>query len=185
MRVVVGLGNPGTTYERTKHNIGFQCLDYYANKRSATFRFDRKFNAETARIGELLLVKPHTYMNRSGESVRRVLDYFDVAIEDVLVIYDDLALPLGRLRLREQGGAGGHNGIKSILEHLGTDAFKRLRIGIDSNPLIPAKDYVLGRFTSEELDQVLEAAKTTVLILDQFQEGRAFPLIMNEFNQAR
>lgn len=185
MRVVVGLGNPGTTYERTKHNIGFQCLDYYANKRNITFRFDRKFNAETAKLSNLILVKPHTYMNRSGESVRRVLDYFDVAIEDVMVIYDDLSLPLGRQRLREQGGAGGHNGIKSIIEHLGTSEFKRVRIGIDNNPLIPAKDYVLGKFSDAELDLVLEAAKGTVAIIDQFQEGRSFPLIMNEFNQAQ
>ena len=184
MKVVVGLGNPGAKYEQTKHNIGFMCLDYYANHNDITFKFDRKFNADIAKQGDLVLVKPQTFMNLSGESVKKVLQYFDVAIDDILVIYDDLDLPLARLRLREQGGAGGHNGIKSLMDQLGTDQFKRLRIGIDSHPLMEAKDYVLSKFNKEELDQVVVAAKSTQDIISQFKEDRSFPLIMNEFNQA-
>ena len=185
MKVVVGLGNPGAKYEQTKHNIGFMCLDYYANKHGLTFKFNRKFNAEIAKQGDLLLVKPQTFMNLSGDSVKSVLSYFDVELEDMLVIYDDLDLPLARLRLREQGGPGGHNGIKSIIERLGTDSFKRLRIGIDANPMMEAKDYVLSKFTKDELNQVVNAANSTKDIILQFKDGISFPLIMNEFNQAQ
>ena len=184
MKLVVGLGNPGAKYEQTKHNIGFMCLDFYANNTNLTFKFERKFNAEIAKDGDLILAKPQTFMNLSGESVRKIIDYYDIELDDLLVIYDDLDLPMAKLRLREQGGAGGHNGIKSILDHLHTDQFKRLRIGIDSNPLMEAKDYVLGKFSKEELDQVVVAAKLTKDIIAQFKENRAFPLIMNEFNQA-
>jgi len=185
VKIVVGLGNPGAKYQQTKHNIGFMCLEFYANTTNLTFKFERKFNAEIAKQGDLLLVKPQTFMNLSGESVRKVIDYYNIALEDVLVIYDDLDLPLAKLRLREQGGPGGHNGIKSIQDHIHTDQFKRLRIGIDNNPLIEAKDYVLGKFSQAELDQVLVAAKNTTEIITQFNEGRSFPLIMNEFNQAQ
>lgn len=185
MKVVVGLGNPGAKYEQTKHNIGFMCLDFYANKQEMTFKFDRKFNAEILKQGDLLLVKPQTFMNLSGDSVRRVMEYYDVALEDLFIIYDDVDLPMARLRLREQGGTGGHNGIKSIVEHLKTDQFKRLRIGIDSNPLIETADYVLSKFSKEELNLVVEAAVQTKDIIDQFKQGRDFPLIMNQFNQAQ
>ena len=185
MKSVVGLGNPGAKYEQTKHNIGFMCLDYYANKNNLTFKFERKFNAEVVKEGSLILVKPQTFMNLSGQSVRSIVDYYDIAIEDVLIVFDDLALPLGKIRLREQGGTGGHNGMKSIVEHLHTDSYKRLRIGIDSNPLIEAKDYVLGKFSKDDLTVILESAKRTYSIISQYKEGRDFPLIMNDFNQAQ
>ena len=182
MKLVVGLGNPGKKYETTKHNAGFMCLDYYANKHNETFKFDRKFNGETLKLANLFLLKPHTFMNLSGESIRAVMNYYDIELEDVLIIYDDFALPLGKIRLREQGSAGGHNGIKSTIDHVGTDSFKRVRIGIDSNPLIPAKDYVLGKFTSKELDVILEIAKTTQNIIDDFNEGLEFNKIMTKYN---
>lgn len=182
MKLVVGLGNPGKQYEQTKHNIGFMCLDYYANQQKESFKFERKFNGETLKIANLLLLKPHTFMNLSGESIRLVMNYYDIEIEDVLVIYDDLDLPLGKLRLREQGGPGGHNGIKSIIEQLKTDEFKRVRIGIDSNPMIEAKDYVLGRFTKEELDVIVASAKQTYHIINAFKDNQEFTLIMNDNN---
>ncbi len=182
MKLVVGLGNPGKQYEQTKHNIGFMCLDYYANQLQETFKFERKFNGETLKIGNLVLLKPHTFMNLSGESIRMVMDYYGVDMEDVLIIYDDLDLPLGKLRLREQGSSGGHNGIKSIVQQLKTDEFKRVRIGIDSNPMIEAKDYVLGRFSKDELDIVVSAAKQTKGIIDAFKNNQSFTLIMNEYN---
>ena len=182
MKLVVGLGNPGKKYEQTKHNIGFMCLDFYANKANETFKFDRKFNGETLKIGNTIFLKPHTFMNLSGQSLRSVMDYYNIDLEDILVIYDDFALPLGKLRLREQGSSGGHNGIKSIIEHVGTDEFKRIRIGIDSNPLIAAKDYVLGSFTKEDLDTVLASVKTTKLIIDDFTSNKDFNNIMNQYN---
>lgn len=182
MKLIVGLGNPGTKYESTKHNVGFMCLDYYANQQNRTFKFDRKFNGETLKIGNLLLLKPHTYMNLSGESVRAIKDYYDIDLEDILVIYDDLDLPLGKVRIREQGGSGGHNGIKSITQHLHTDTFRRVRIGIDSNPLIEAKDYVLGQFSKEELSIVVETAKVCKNIIDDFVNGVVFSNIMNTYN---
>lgn len=182
MKLVVGLGNPGTKYETTKHNVGFMCLDYYANQQNESFTFNRKFNGETLKIGNLLLLKPHTYMNLSGESVRTIVDYFNIEMEDIMIIYDDLALPLGKIRIREKGGSGGHNGIKSLVQHLHTDEFRRVRIGIDSNPLIEAKDYVLGQFTKEELDVIVETAKNTTNIIDDFTKGVLFSNIMNKYN---
>ena len=184
MKVVVGLGNPGTKYEQTKHNVGFMCLDYYANKHNETFKFERKFNADVLKMGQLLLVKPQTFMNLSGEAVRKVIDYYDVPVEDILIIYDDLDLPLAKLRLREQGGAGGHNGIKSIIQHLHTNEFKRLRIGIDSNPMMDSADYVLSSSSKAELEQIVDVANTTLNIITEFADNRSFPLIMNDYNQA-
>ena len=185
MKLVVGLGNPGKQYEQTKHNIGFMCLDYYANKHKETFKFERKFNGETLKLGNVVLLKPHTFMNLSGDSIRLVMQYYDIDVEDILVIYDDLDLPLGKLRLREQGGPGGHNGVKSIIQTLKTEEFKRVRIGIDSNPMIAAKDYVLGKFSKAELDIVLEAAKQTKEVIDEFVNSKEFTLIMNQYNQAQ
>jgi PTH1 family peptidyl-tRNA hydrolase len=182
MKLIVGLGNPGKKYETTKHNVGFMCLDYYANQQNQSFTFNRKFNGETLKIGNLMLLKPHTYMNLSGESVRAIMEYYDIDVEDILIVYDDLALPLGKIRLREQGSSGGHNGIKSITSHLHTDQFRRIRIGIDSNPLIEAKDYVLGTFSKEELDIIVQTAKTTKLIMDDFANGVLFSNIMNTYN---
>lgn len=182
MKLVVGLGNPGKKYEQTKHNVGFMCLDYYANKAGESFKFERKFNGETLKIGNLLLLKPQTFMNLSGQSVRAIMDYYNIDLEDVLIIYDDFALPLGKLRLREQGSAGGHNGIKSIIEHVHTEDFKRIRIGIDSNPLIAAKDYVLGNFSKEDLDVIVESVKIVKSIIDEFKGNKEFSNIMNTYN---
>ncbi|QMS84940.1 aminoacyl-tRNA hydrolase [Candidatus Xianfuyuplasma coldseepsis] len=184
MKLVVGLGNPGKQYEQTKHNIGFMCLDYYANQAKESFKFERKFNGETLKLGNLVLLKPHTFMNLSGESIRLVMNYYDIDIDDVLVIYDDLDLPLGKLRLREQGGPGGHNGIKSIIEQLKTNDFKRVRVGIDSNPMIEAKDYVLGRFTKDELDVIVSSAKQIYQVINEFKDNQEFTLIMNEYNKS-
>lgn len=182
MKLVVGLGNPGAKYERTKHNIGFMCLDFYANKRGLTFKMERKFHGEALKQGDLILLKPHTFMNLSGQSVRAVVDYYEIAIEDILVIYDDFVLPLGKIRLREQGGAGGHNGMQSTIDHLGTDTVKRLRFGIDSNPLMEARDYVLSKFGKAELDDILPSVKTVTEIIDAFIDGMTFSNIMNQFN---
>ena len=182
MKLVVGLGNPGKKYKDTKHNIGFMCLDHYVSEKSLSFKKEKKFYGESLKIADLVLLKPHTFMNLSGQSVRATMDYYNIDIEDVLIVYDDLALPLGKLRLREQGSAGGHNGIKSIISNLGTSEFQRVRIGIDSNPLIDAKDYVLGKFSKNEFKDLEESLNRTSQVINEFRDNKSFTLIMNEYN---
>lgn len=152
MKLIVGLGNPGKEYAKTRHNVGFMVLDDLIQQ--VGVKTQTKFKGELAQCtlhGEtVLLLKPQTFMNLSGESVRMVKDFYKIEDRDILVIYDDLDLPVGKLRLREKGSSGGHNGIKSIIHHLHHQDFKRLRIGIDKNPLIPTADYVLGQFSKQD-----------------------------------
>lgn len=157
-QLIVGLGNPEPKYDRTRHNIGFEFVDRLAMDWGAALQENRKFQgwwAEVHQGGKKLgLLKPTTYMNRSGQSLRAVIDWYKLPPESVLVVYDDMDLPLGRLRLRLTGSAGGHNGIKSIIAHLGTQDFPRLRIGI-GKAKVPGGDrqtisHVLGKFAPEE-----------------------------------
>ena len=174
LRLVVGLGNPGTKYEGTRHNIGFMALEQMASREGFSFRQQSKLHGLAAEhgIGEsrLRLLMPQTYMNDSGRSIRAALDWFGFTPEQLLVLADDMDSPLGRLRLRAQGSAGGHNGLRSTIQHLGTQAFPRLRIGIGAPADNPAErrartvSHVLGPFSRAEqsevdavLDGVLEA----------------------------
>ncbi|CAE06786.1 aminoacyl-tRNA hydrolase [Parasynechococcus marenigrum] len=174
LRLVVGLGNPGTKYEGTRHNIGFMALEQMASREGFSFRQQSKLHGLVAEhgIGEsrLRLLMPQTYMNDSGRSIRAALDWFGFTPEQLLVLVDDMDIPLGRLRLRGQGSAGGHNGLRSTIQHLGTQAFPRLRIGIGAPADNPAErrartvSHVLGSFSRAEqpevdvvLDGVLEA----------------------------
>ena len=174
LRLVVGLGNPGTKYEGTRHNIGFMALERMASREGFSFRQQSKLHGLAAEhgIGEsrLRLLMPQTYMNDSGRSIRAALDWFGFTPEQLLVLVDDMDIPLGRLRLRAQGSAGGHNGLRSTIQHLGTQAFPRLRIGIGAPADNPAErrartvSHVLGPFSRGEqsevdavLDGVLEA----------------------------
>lgn len=162
MRIVVGLGNPGTEYARTRHNVGFRLLDLLAGDGNWT----QKFEGEFLKDGELLLARPLTYMNESGRFVGPLAKYFKVQPKDVLVVYDEIALPLGRLRMRPDGSAGGQNGMKSVIAHLGTDKVPRLRIGIGPQPAgMPSEVYVLKPFSKEQesiLPDVLERAAGAV-----------------------
>jgi PTH1 family peptidyl-tRNA hydrolase len=161
MKVIVGLGNPGERYAATRHNVGFMTVDHLAE------RWNIKFGPSKLKgwLGEgimgqekVILLKPTTYMNLSGESVRAVLDWYKMDLDDFLVIYDELDLPTGQLRLREKGGAGGHNGIKSLVDHLGTNEFKRIRIGIDRPaPGSDISHYVLDSFAKSEQLSITEA----------------------------
>jgi PTH1 family peptidyl-tRNA hydrolase len=167
-RIVVGLGNPGSRYERTRHNIGWMVLDRLADRHGVAGRARERDAAATvrARLGddELLLVKPLTYMNASGDAVRRVLARERVPLGQVLVVVDDMDLPFGRLRLKARGSAGGHNGLRSIIGEMGTDTFSRLRVGIGA-PKRGAIDHVLGDFEHAEqsqLEEVLAAAADAV-----------------------
>ncbi len=158
IHLIVGLGNPGPIYAKTRHNVGFVCLDRIALRNN--LRFDtRRLKAEIARgiIGErsVMLAKPQTYMNESGAAVAEILHWYKIPLANLLVIYDELDLPPGQLRLRERGSAAGHNGMKSIIAHLGSD-FNRLRIGI-GRPPGPTRDYVLNHFTRQEQPIIHEA----------------------------
>ena len=168
MKIVVGLGNPGRQYEDTRHNVGWMVLDRLA-ERAGWSGHARARDAAATVYGryeglDLMLVKPTTYMNLSGVAVRKVLARERAPMSDLLVVVDDFALPLGRLRLREQGSAGGHNGLRSIIGEMGSQSFARLRVGI-GEPSRGASDHVLSRFTAEErglVEEVVDAAADAV-----------------------
>ncbi len=160
LALVVGLGNPGPEYARHRHNVGFQVLDALARAHSLSFSREKLARAHTAqgRIAgrKVLLAKPQTFMNRSGQAVGRLARWHNIPPQQILVVYDELDLPLGRLRLRPEGGSGGHKGMRSIIEVLGSQDFPRLRVGIDRPPgqMDPA-DYVLHPFAKEDIETVV------------------------------
>ena len=177
LRLIVGLGNPGEKYAHTRHNVGYDVLNALAHRWQISLnnhrRFQGAFGEGPAIAGhKIFLLKPSTYMNRSGQAVRSVLDWYKLPAASVLVVYDDMALPLGKLRLRPSGSAGGHNGMKSLIAHLGTQAFPRLRVGIGSTQQQGDRDravvsHVLGKFAPAEkplvdttLDWAVEAIET-------------------------
>ncbi|MCX7700212.1 MAG: aminoacyl-tRNA hydrolase [Gemmataceae bacterium] len=169
MKVIVGLGNPGAKYHGARHNVGFAVVDYLAQSPRAS-GFRSRFSAEVAELTEdgarLLLVKPQTYMNLSGSSVRQVIDFFQVPLADLLIVCDDINLPLGKLRVRAKGSHGGHNGLRNIQEHLGTTEYARLRIGVGAPPQPGDEatvDHVLGRFRPHERPIVEEAIQKAAL----------------------
>ena len=157
MYIIAGLGNPGKKYEGTRHNIGFDTLDVIASKNNIKFN-KTKFRADFGEgiIGgeKVILVKPQTFMNLSGESIRPLRDFYKVPDENIIIIYDDISLPLGKLRLRGKGSAGGHNGMKSIIYQLNTDIFPRIKIGVGAPPHedFDLADYVLGKFGKDEIE---------------------------------
>jgi PTH1 family peptidyl-tRNA hydrolase len=160
MKLIVGLGNPGGKYEDTRHNVGFRTLDELSRRWRIELtrrRFSGLSGSGTIRDQKVLLLKPMTYMNLSGRSVREAMTFHKLAPADLLVVLDDMALPLGRLRLRPAGSAGGHNGLTSVIAETGGEAFARLRIGIESVEGSRMVDHVLGSFTAEERPQVDQA----------------------------
>lgn len=182
MRMVVGLGNPGKEYENSKHNIGFICLDAYAKANRLKFSRSIKFHGEFVKLQNAVLLKPRTFMNNSGLSVAAVAGYFGIPTADILVISDDLDLPFSKIRLREHGSAGGHNGLKSIIEHLHSEEFKRCRVGIDRDEGKDVIDYVLGAFTKEQREILDGLVIETNDIIDSFLQGTIFDSIMNAHN---
>ena len=174
MYMIAGLGNPGKEYNNTRHNIGFAFIDALAQEYDINV-MDVKLKALTGKgmIGgqKVLLVKPLTFMNLSGESIRPLADYYKVDPEDILIVYDDISLAPGQLRIRAKGSAGGHNGIKSIIAHLGTQEFPRVKVGVGEKPSrMDLADYVLGHFSKEEQatmdDAVKEAADAVCEIVN-------------------
>lgn len=165
MKLIVGLGNVGEKYCFTRHNIGFMVLDKWALENNFTFREEKKLKcmlAKFKRNGEdYMLIKPTTFMNLSGEAVIAVMNYYKIPIDDIIIVYDDLSLEIGRMRFRANGSDGGHNGIKSIIKHVGTSNIARLKVGIGPQPPIPAENFVLQNFSKEQLEvlkQVLPRA---------------------------
>lgn len=185
MKLIVGLGNIGGKYTFTRHNAGFMLADSIAVNNNLTFKENSRLKCLMTNlrngIDDYLIIKPTTFMNLSGESVRAVMDYYKIPVEDVLIVYDDLSLELGKIRFRANGSDGGHNGIKSVIQHLGTKEVTRLKIGIGPQPNIPSEVFVLQNFSKEEL----EILKTSIVkakegITCYFQEGLA--VAQNKFN---
>jgi PTH1 family peptidyl-tRNA hydrolase len=156
IRLVAGLGNPGREYQRTRHNVGFMVLDRLAADWQLPWEYSEKWRVAWAKH-DVILVKPATFMNRSGEALAAIAGFYKITASEILLVVDDLALSLGRLRLRSKGSSGGHNGLESVFEHFGTDLVPRLRVGIGAAPSRGAVDYVLGRFFEEEKPLVDEA----------------------------
>jgi len=188
MRWIVGLGNPGKSYQNNRHNVGFMCIDRIADKHLIAV----KHNKFKAIIGEgmiggekVALLKPQTYMNLSGESIRAFMDYTKSTLDEGIVIYDDLDTPFGQLRLRSQGSPGGHNGIKSIVQHTGTQIFNRVRIGISRPaPGYDIADYVLANFSKVEMEQLLPVLDRTVEAIE-FALEHPFDKSMAKFNDKK
>ena len=183
MRVVVGLGNPGKQYQGTRHNVGFAVIEGLASGPAAS-RFQSRFQAQIAEVMEgnekVLLVKPETFMNLSGRAVRQVIDFYQVELTALLVVCDDINLPLGQLRIRSKGSHGGHNGLRDIQNHLGTQEYSRLRIGVGAGEedLI---DHVLGRFRPSERP-VIEDALSLAIQAVSIWVGQGVDVCMNRYN---
>ena len=182
--MIVGLGNPGSSYELTRHNIGYMVVDQIAN--IFNYSFTRRFKYKIVRFkhhhNNIILMKPTTYMNFSGKAVYKGIKKYNIAFSNLLIISDDLNLPLGKIRLRAKGSAGGHNGLKSIIENLNTEMFPRLRIGMAGKNKIPdVIKYVLSPFDHQELEQVNQVIKLGAQCVKHFID---FGLIsaMSEFN---
>ena len=163
MFLIVGLGNPGKEYDGTRHNIGFAAVDYIADKYNIELnriKFKGVFGEGFIDGKKVILLKPTTYMNLSGESIREVINFYKISNEEVIVIYDDISLEVGRLRIREKGSHGGHNGIKSIIANLGTDVFPRVKIGVGA-PKGNLVSHVLGKFNEDEIEILRETIKAS------------------------
>ena len=185
MKLIVGLGNPGTEYVATRHNIGFRAVDSLAE----AYRIPIHKNKFKALIGEgtvfgerLILMKPQTYMNLSGEAIRACMDWNKLTISDIIIIYDDVSLEVGQLRIRKTGSAGGHNGIKSIIAHLGSQDFMRIKVGVGEKPAgWDLANYVLGKFSDEEI-KIMSARFEDIEKAIQITLQKGAEQAMNQYN---
>lgn len=185
MYLIAGLGNPSRTYEGTRHNIGFTMIDAIGNK----FGIDVTTKKHKALVGRgiingmrVILAKPQTYMNLSGESIREIADFYKIEPENIIIIYDDISLDVGQLRIRKKGSAGGHNGIKNIIAHLGTQEFPRIKVGIGNKPEgWDLADYVLSKYSKAEQEALEEASEGVIgavklMLMDDIEAA------MNKYN---
>ena len=185
MKLVVGLGNPGKEYENTRHNVGFNIIDKYLESKNLKLDKD-KFNGKYVKTNinneEVIFLEPQTYMNNSGESISSIMKYYKINIEDILIIQDDLDMEIGKIKLKEKSSSGGHNGIKSIEENLGSEEYKRLKIGISNNKDIDTKDYVLGKFSKEDKEILDNTYSICMNIIDDYFNMN-FDLLMGKYNK--
>ncbi|GGG98177.1 aminoacyl-tRNA hydrolase [Staphylococcus pragensis] len=186
MKCIVGLGNIGKRFELTRHNIGFEVIDYLLEKHHFSLdkqKFKGAYTIEHLNGDKVLFIEPMTMMNLSGEAVGPLMDYYNVDVEDLIVLYDDLDLSQGHIRLRQKGSAGGHNGMKSIIKHLGTDQFKRIRIGV-GRPTngMSVPDYVLQKFSKDEMITMEKVIEHAAQAVESFIESSRFDHVMNEYN---
>lgn len=184
MKLIVGLGNPGKEYECTRHNIGFMALDEFARVNNLEFnknKFDGLYLDTIINNEKVILLKPLKYMNLSGEVIREFVNFFKINIEDVLIICDDLDTKVGTYRLRYKGSSGGHNGLKNIELHLSTKDYKRIKVGISNDKTIDTKDYVLGKFTKEEINLINPIIDKMPNIIEDYLK-LSFDNVMNKYN---
>ena len=185
MKLIVGLGNPGKKYENTRHNSGFAVIDRTLAKLNVELD-KNKFNADYTMINrngeKIYILKPLTYMNLSGEAVVLFMKYFGIEPEDLVVVHDDLDLPVGKIRLRQSGSCGGQNGMRNIIDLLGDSNIKRIRVGIGKDPLIPVVDYVLGKTKKEDLEVYNQALDKASDALIYWLDHDDFSKVMSNFN---
>lgn len=181
MKLIVGLGNPGKEYEKTRHNIGYILVDKYLGN----VKWSKKHNAEYYETiinnEKYIFIKPTSFMNLSGNVVRQYINYYKLSITDILIIHDDLDLPIGKYRLKVNSSDGGHNGIKDIIKHLQSNSFARIKVGISKNNDIDTKDYVLGTLSKDEMCKINNIAQNIFEIIENFGYDK-LEFLMNKFN---
>lgn len=189
MKLIIGLGNPGEKYKATRHNIGFMTVDEWAWQHQQEFNkalFEAVFFEQRVGDERVFFLKPQTFMNLSGNAVRPFMKYFNISIEDIAVIYDDMDLPVGTVRFRQQGGSGGHNGIKSMITNLDTKQFNRIRLGVGRpKEHQSVTSHVLGRFDRQEEEAVISSVKRAVEAIDYWIQEKDFIKVMNRFNASK
>ena len=182
VRLIAGLGNPGAEYNGTRHNVGFDVVDRLASEWGLSWQHEKNWHLLWAKGANVILAKPTSFMNRSGEPLQALAHYYKITAEEMLIVLDDMALPLGRLRLRPDGGTAGHNGLESVIVQFGTEQIPRLRVGIGAAPADGAVDYVLGRFLDEERP-VLEKTLARAVDAVKWSIDKGVLSAMNLFNK--
>lgn len=185
MKLIAGLGNPGKKYDRTKHNTGFMAIDHYLKENNLSLnkeKFEGLFTKEKINDEDVIILEPQTYMNESGRSISQVANFFKIDAQDILVIQDDMDLPIGKIRIRANGKSGGHNGIKSIIRDLGTEKFNRLKIGIRHPEKTTVVSWVLTPFNQDQQKLMDAAFETSQAIIDDFIAGKDSQYLMNKYN---
>lgn len=184
MKLIVGLGNPGKEYEKTRHNIGFMAIDTFANQYGLTFnktKFDGLYTEGIIEGEKIILLKPQKYINLSGDVIREFVNYYKIELEDILILCDDMDLEVGTFKLRYKGGSAGHNGLKNIEANLKTQMYKRLKIGISRNKNYNVVDYVLGKLSKEEIEKLMPVFEIIPNIVHDFVTI-SFDNLMNKYN---
>ena len=181
MKLIVGLGNPGKEYKTTRHNIGFMVIDNYLNNDTFKIKFNGMYLKKNINNQEVIFLKPLSYMNLSGEVVKKYVDYFKINVEDILIISDDLDMPCFKIKLKYKGSSGGHNGLKSIIKNLNTEEFKRIKVGVGHSQY-NVIDYVLSKPSKEEKEAIEEAQDNAVKAI-KIALKENFDKAMNQFNK--